>query len=343
MTIKNRAKVVLRVEEFYEKNEDTIAFRGTPRKEAEEYAMEQCEIDEVQAKNMVTGIAKRVRGKIIMPNCTSKSKKGDNVKELVKASNAHNAQLKKEWIENDYAADPEKYHKRRRDFYATNEDYADNIKQYEADKRKKRRHAKEENLCQASKAVRDLGEEQTRNDVLQQVYKARPDTRNAQVLLKDRFTIFHVTQVAPHELKPAGLLVPFDSRLEMRLETRKKKKKKNYTEAELKAYEKVWGTPVSLQDACYGFKDMHGGSKVIRNKDFYVYAIVESHPQYETFYQHTVAGMDVPKNGTHFVWSLECIAVGESDPGVAVLRIPWRSDGQPDFDNVEVMYCNAGE
>jgi hypothetical protein len=51
------------------------------------------------------------------------------------------------------------------------------------------------------------------------VYKARPkDTRNAQVLLDDLFTINHVTHVAPHELNPAGFLVPNDSHLENRNE-----------------------------------------------------------------------------------------------------------------------------
>jgi hypothetical protein len=169
------------------------------------------------------------------------------------------------------------------------------------------------------------------------VFKAHPeDTRNAQVLLNDRFTINHVTQVAPHELDPAGLLVPFDSHLE----TRKKKKK---TEAELKSFEQVWGTPVSLEEACCGYMHMEGGSKVILTKDLHVYAITESHPQYDTFWQHTVAGMDAPKHGTHFVSSREKIAVGEKDPGVVVLRIPWTNDDKPDFENLEVFYCNAGE
>jgi hypothetical protein len=156
-------------------------------------------------------------------------------------------------------------------------------------------------------------------------------------LLKDRFTINHVTHVAPHELDPPGLLVPIDSHLE----NRKKKKKK--TPAQLKSYEKVWGTPVSLVDACYGYMHMHGGNKVVRNKDLHVYAMLESHPQYDSFFQHTVTGMDAPKHGEHFVWSRKTIAVGESDPGVAVLRIPWTSDGKPDLDNLEVLYCNAGE
>jgi hypothetical protein len=202
-------------------------------------------------------------------------------------------------------------------------------------------HAKEDDLRQAAKAVRDLGETLTQDDVLQQVYKARPeDTRNAQVLLDDRFTIFHVTQVAPHELKPAGLLERRDSHLTTR--------DKNSTEAKLKSFEQVWGTPVSLEKACYGYMNLHGGSKVIFTKDLHMYAVTESHRQYITFKQHTVRGIhrniiDAPKHGEHFVCSRENIAIGESDPGVAVLRIPWTNDNQPDIANLKVLYCNAGE
>jgi hypothetical protein len=235
-------------------------------------------------------------------------------------------------------ANPAKCNKRNRDYYATNDGFRQRRAAKVTEKRTKKRHATEESIRQAAKAVRDLGEPLTQADLLQQVYKARPDTRNAQVLLDDRFTIFHVTQVAPHELKPAGLLERRDSH----------RRDENSTERQLKSFEQVWGTPVSLVKACYGFANLHGGSKVIFTKALHVYAITESHRQYETFYQHTIRGKngninDAPKHGEHFVCSREHITVGESDPGVVVLRIPWISDGEPDFENLEVLYCNAGE
>jgi hypothetical protein len=81
MTIKNRDDVVLRVEQYYENNDKGKPFDGTPRKEAKEYAMERCEIDEKTANSLIEKIAKRVRGKIIMPECTNKgstmNRKGD--------------------------------------------------------------------------------------------------------------------------------------------------------------------------------------------------------------------------------------------------------------------------
>jgi hypothetical protein len=349
MTIENRDDVVRRVEQHYKNSANKgKPFDGTPREKAEKYAMKRCRISAKRAKSMVGGIAQTVRGKIIAPKCTSKCKKGDSVKEVAKAKNAHNAQAKREWKVIDYAADPDKENKRRRDKYATNEDYADKIKQNVAERRKKRRLANEDSLWQAAKAVRDLGKKVTPDDLLKQVYKARPDTRNAQALLNDRFTIFHITHVAPHELDPAGLLVPFDSHLEDR-----KKSKKKKTPAELKSMEKVWGTPRSLADALHGFMHLHGGNKVDPNKDLYVYAITESHRQYDTFHQHTIRGKngnisDAPKYGRHFVWSLENIAVGENVPGVVVLRIPWTNDNNnnnpvPDIAKLKVMYCNAGE
>jgi hypothetical protein len=296
MTIKNRADVVLRVEQFYETNTDKRAFSGTPRKKAEEYAMKRCEITEIQAKTMVSKIAMDVRGEIIIPNCKSKCKKGDSVKEAEKARNDRSAQSRKEWKENDHAAHPEKYNKlqkkynkRKREKYATDEDFAEKIKQDVAERMKKMRLDSEDDRRQANSAIRALGEQLTPDDLLKQVYEARPDTRNAQLLLDDGYTIFHVTQVAPHELNPAGLLVPFDSHLE----NRKKKTKKKLTRAQLKSMEKVWGTPRSLADSLHGLMHMHHGKKVVRTKDFHVYAVTKSHPQYYSFKQHTIRG----KNG----------------------------------------------
>jgi hypothetical protein len=300
---------------------------------------------------MVAHIAKSTRGEIIMPECASKgstiNKKGDNVKELVKAANKRSAPLKEAWQQNDRKAHPENHRKRSREYYQDNPDYAEKSKRRQIEKRTEKRHAKEDDLRQASKAVRDLDEEHTRADVLKQVYAERPPSRNAQELLEKRYAIFHVTQVAPQELKPAGRLERRDSHLEARTT---KKRKKKLTEAQLESYEQVWGTQVSLEDALLGFRNMHGGSKVNLEKALHVYAVTESHRQYNTFNQHTIRGkngviIDAPKNGAHFVCSRENIAVGESEPGVAVLRIPWTNDNKPvpDIANLKVLYCNPGE
>jgi hypothetical protein len=344
MTIENRDDVVRRVEQYYENSANKgKPYSGKERQAAMDFAMKRCKIDRATANVLLKRIAKSVRGEIIMPEYTNKdstaNRKGDNVKQLVKAENERNAPQKKERKQNDQTANPAKYRKESREYRAANPDYVEKSKKRRLELGTKKRHANEESLRQAAKAVRDLGKKVTPDDLLKQVYKARPKTRNAQPLLDDRFTIFHVTHVAPHELDPAGLLVPFDSNLENR------KKKKKLTPAQLMSVEQVWGTPVSLANALHGFRNLHGGSKVNLEKDLHVYAVTESHPQYETFYQHTVNGNNAPKHAEHFVWSLEKIAVGETDPGVVVLRIPWTSDGKPEPDlvNLEVMYCNPGE
>jgi hypothetical protein len=353
MTIKNRPLVVLRVEQHYDNKENKgKPFSGDARKKAEEYAMKMCEINEEKAIALVGKIAQRARGEIIMPECTrndrTANRKGNSFKELVKASNEGHAPTKKAWQQNDQKTDPERYRKRSREYYQDNPDFADGKRKRMSELRTNKRHAKEDDLQQAAKAVRDLGEKQTRDDVLDQVYGARPDnTRNAQELLDKRYAIFHVTQVAPHELKPAGLLERRDSHLEART---KKKRKKKLTKAQIKSFAQVWGTPVSLAKAIHRVMNLHGGSKVNLEKDLHVYAITESHRQYDTFKQHTMRGKngvinDAPKNGEHFVCARENIAVGESEPGVAVLRIPWTNDNKPvpDIKNLEVMYCNAGK
>jgi hypothetical protein len=140
MTVKNRVDVERRVEQHYENNGNKgKPFDGTPRKEAEKYAMKQCGINETQAITVVKNIAKTTRGEIIMPENTSRgtriNKKGDNVKELVKAANKRNAPLMKAWQQNDRKAHPENHNKRRREYYQDNPDYAEKSKRRQMEKR----------------------------------------------------------------------------------------------------------------------------------------------------------------------------------------------------------------